>query len=49
MFIHWQGTTKTRVRGRDFRCFWRLKFRFLGTSSTEIRRYMNMEMHHLGY
>lgn len=49
MFTHWQGTAKTRVRSRDFSWFRKLKFRFLGASSTEMRRYMNVEIHHLRY
>lgn len=47
MFIHWHSTAKTRVRGRDFSWFWKLKLRFLSTSSTEMRRYMNVEILHL--
>lgn len=46
MFIHWQSTAKTRVRGGDFSWFWKLKLRFLGASSTGMRRYMNVEIHH---
>lgn len=49
MFTHWQGTAKTRVRSRNFSWFLKLKFRFLGASSSKMRRYMNVEIHHLGY
>lgn len=45
MFIHWHSTAKTRVR--DFSWFWKLKHSFLGASSTKMRRYMNVEIHHL--
>lgn len=47
MFIHWHSTAKTRVRGRYFSWFWKLKHSFLGASSTKMRRYMNVEIHHL--
>lgn len=49
MFTRWQGTAKTRVRGRDFSWFWKVKFRLLGASSTKMRRYINGAIHHLGY
>lgn len=47
MFIHWHSTAKTRVRDRDCSWFWKLKLRFLGASSTEMRRCMNVEIYHL--